>query len=123
MRSNGQHRRRGLSLIESLMLVAILSIVATGAGQSLLAITKIPVQTDAALDDENVLVSKMEQVRSAAFDSLTIGTAIAPYSEGDILVDVAYADPGGGGSSNTNWKQVTVRQAGGRQLIIMVCKP
>jgi type II secretory pathway pseudopilin PulG len=123
MRSNGRQHRRGISLLESLVLVVILSIVATGAGQSLLAITKIPVQTDATLLEENALVSKMEQMRGVSFDNLAIGTALSPYSEGSMAVDVAYGDPAGGGSPNTNWKQVTVRMTNGRQLVMMVCKP
>ncbi len=123
MRSIGKQKRRGLSLVESLMLVVILSIVASGAGQSLLAITKIPTQADAALVEETALVSKLEQMRSVTYDSLTIGTAITPYSDGTVSVDVALADPTGGASPNVNWKQVTVRLADGRQLMTMVCKP
>jgi type II secretory pathway pseudopilin PulG len=123
MRTNGQPKRRGITLLESLVLVVILSIVATGAGQSLLAITKIPTQTDAMLVEENALVSKMEQMRSVSFDNLTIGTAVTPYSDEKTTVDVAYGDPAGGGSPNMNWKQITVRMANGRQLVTMVCKP
>jgi type II secretory pathway pseudopilin PulG len=123
MRSIGKQHRRGLSLLESLMLVVILSIVAAGAGQSLMAITKIPTQADASLVEENTLVSKLEQMRSVGFDNLTIGTAITPYSDGSVSVDVAYADPAGGASANVNWKQVTARLANGRQLVMTVCKP
>ena len=122
MRSNGPHQRRGLSLIESLMLVVILAIVAAGAGQSLLAITKIPAQADATLVDETALVSKLELMRAANFDSLTVGTAITPFSDA-VLVDVALADPAGGAIANPNWKQITVRYADGRQLTTMVSKP
>jgi type II secretory pathway pseudopilin PulG len=123
MRSIGKHHRRGLSLVESLMLVVILSIVATGAGQGLLAITKIPGQADAILSDENAMVSKLEEIRGAEFDTLVVGTAISPYSDATVSVDVAYADPSGGMTPNVNWKQVTVRLGSGRQLILMVCRP
>jgi type II secretory pathway pseudopilin PulG len=123
MRSIGKTRRRGLSLLESLLLVTILSIVAVGAGQSLQAVTKIPSQTDASLAEENLLVSKLEQVRSVSFDALPIGTAVTPLSDESVSVDVAYADPAGGATPNPSWKQVTARLAGGRQLVMTVCKP
>ena len=123
MRSKGQKHPRGLSLMESLMLVVILAIISTGTGQVLMAVTKIPKQTDATLQEETSIVSKMEQMRSVSFDSLPIGTAVSPFSDGGVYVDVAYADPHGGSNSSTNWKQITVRLAGGRQLQAMVCKP
>jgi type II secretory pathway pseudopilin PulG len=123
MRVIGRHHRRGISLLESLMLVVILSIVAVGAGQSLQAVTKVPRQTDVSLTEENALVSKLEEIKSASFDDLAVGTAIAPYSDGTVSVDVAYADPAGGATANMNWKQVTVRLESGRQLILTVCKP
>jgi type II secretory pathway pseudopilin PulG len=123
MRSIGKNHRRGVTLLESLVLVVILAIVAAGAGQSLQAITKIPSQTDATLVDENALVSKLEQMRSVSFDNLPIGTAITPYSDGTVSVDVAYADPAGGATPNVNWKQVTARLTNGRQLVMTVCKP
>jgi hypothetical protein len=123
MRSIGKNNRRGLSLLESLMLVVILAIVAVGAGQSLQAVSKIPSQTDASLTDESLLVSKLEQVRSVSFDSLPIGTAVTPFSDGTVSVDVVYADPAGGGTPNVSWKQVTARLTNGRQLVLTVCKP
>jgi hypothetical protein len=105
------------------MLVTILGIVGTTAGQALLAISKTPKQADAALIEETALVSKMESMRSLSFDNLTIGTALADYSDNTVSVDVAYGDPSGGGAQNTNWKQITVRLAGGRQLTTFVSKP
>lgn len=123
MRRQRGKTRRGLSLIESLMLVVILSIIGTTAGRGLLAITKIPSQADKVLLEETALVSKMEFVRALAYDNLTVGTAISPYSDGEVSVDVAYADPGGGATPDTNWKQVTVRLANGRQLTTYVSRP
>ena len=123
MRSKGVQHRRGLSLMESLMLVVILAIISTGTGQVLMAVTKIPKQTDATLRDETSIVSKMEQMRSVSFDNLPIGTAVSPYSDNGVYVDVAYADPHGGNSPSTSWKQIPVRLAAGRQIHAMVCKP
>ncbi|MEI8197950.1 MAG: hypothetical protein WCI73_18815 [Phycisphaerae bacterium] len=122
MRSQGPQRRRGLSLIECLMLVIILGIIGGGAGQALLAVAKVPAQTNNTLTEEMAVVSKMEQMRSVSFANLPLGTAVSPYSD-NVLVDVAYADPTGGNSPSTNWKQVTVRIPGGRQLVTMMSKP
>jgi hypothetical protein len=105
------------------MLVTILGIVGTTAGQALMAISKTPKQADAVLMDETALVSKMEFMRGLAFNNLEIGTAVTPYSDETVSVDVAYADPGGGGAMNTSWKQITVRLAGGKQLTTYVSKP
>jgi type II secretory pathway pseudopilin PulG len=115
--------RRGLSLIECLMLVAILSIVGTTAGRSLMAITKIPKAADSAFNDEMTLVSTMEHMRALAYDNLTVGTAITPYSNAHISVDVDYADPRELGMPSLNWKKITVRLPDGRQLTTYVSKP
>jgi hypothetical protein len=115
--------RRGLTLIESLMLVAILSIVGTTAGRCLLAVTKIPKAADSAFNDEMTLVSKMEYMRGLAYDNLIIGTAITPYSDAHVSVDVDYADPKDLGMPSLNWKKITVRLPGGQHLTTFVSKP
>jgi hypothetical protein len=105
------------------MLVTILSIVGTTAGQALMSISKTPKQADNTLLEETALVSKMEFMRGISFDNLTIGTAITPYSDQSVSVDVAYGDPTGGFTPNLSWKQITVRLVGGRQLTTFVSKP
>jgi hypothetical protein len=105
------------------MLVSILSIVGTTAGQALMSISKTPKQADAALLDETALVSRMEYMRGLSFENLNVGTAVTPGSDSTVSVDVAYADPHGGGAVNTNWKQITVRLANGKQLTTFVSKP
>src|ERR1043166_2867443 len=120
---NRRKHRRGLSLMESLMLVVMLGIIGTGAGQALIAVAKIPTQTDATLNEETALVSRLEQMRSIAYDSLPIGGNVAPYSDSTIGIDVAYADPRGGSTPSTKWKKITVHMANGRQLVTTVCKP
>ena len=122
-RFRGKPHKRGISLLESLMLVTILGIISAGAGQVLIAIGKIPGQTETTLKDETSMVSKLEQIRATDYDSLTIGTAVSPFSDGGVSVDIAYTDPHGGSSPSTNWKQITVRLANGRQLVALVCKP
>lgn len=123
MRSTGKISRRGLSLVESLMLVVVLAIISSGAGQVLQAVTKVPKQTDSTLLEETKVVSKMEQMRSVSFANLPLGTAVSPYSDGDVSVDIALADPTGGNNPSSNWKQITVRLPSGRQLVAMVCQP
>jgi len=108
--------------MECLMLLVILGIVSASTGQALIAVAKNPRQTDSALADETSLISKMEQMRSVDFDSLTIGTNVAPFSDA-VRVDIAYADPTGGASPSVNWKQITVRMGSARQLVTTVCKP
>ena len=115
-------QRRGITLLETLVLVIILGIVGTSAANALRAVAKAPEQTESALQEETLLVSKLEQVRSAEFDNIPTGTAVSPYSD-TVLVDVALADPSGGSTANANWKRVTVRIANGRQLVFFVCKP
>ena len=123
MRSKGKRHSRGLTLLESLMLVTVLSIISAGTGKALMAITKVPGQTEVTLQQETALVSKLEQMRSTSFDSLPIGTAVSPYSDNGVFVDIALADPTGGNSPSTNWKSVTVRNNSNRQLVLLVCKP
>jgi len=105
------------------MLVTVLSIISAGTGKALMAITKVPGQTEVTLQQETALVSKLEQMRSTSFDSLPIGTAVSPYSDNGVFVDIALADPTGGNSPSTNWKSVTVRNNSNRQLVLLVCKP
>ena len=122
MRPNSAKHRRGLSLLESLMLVVILGITSGGVGQALIAVAKVPNAVDGTLSDEISLVSKMEFMRSVSFNNLTIGTAVSPYSD-TVMVDIAYADPEGGSNPVAGWKQITVRLASGRQLSMMVSMP
>jgi hypothetical protein len=114
--------RRGLSLLETLMLVTILGIVGAGSGLALQTVAKTPSQTDTALTAEATLVSKMEQMKSVSFDNLTIGDGISPYSTSTIRVSVAYWDPTGGNSPSTNFKRVTVT-SNGVSLMTLVNKP
>jgi hypothetical protein len=123
MRCKGIRNRRGISLLECLMLVTVLGIMGAGAGQALISITKVPGQTNTTLDNETHLVSKMEQLRAMNYDALTIGTAVDEFSDNNMMVDIAYADPHGGLNYSLFWKQITVRNADGRQLTMMVSKP
>jgi hypothetical protein len=114
---------RGLSLAECLMLMVVMAITGAGTGTVLSSIAKIPTQTNTNFQEGTSLVSKMEQVRAANFDALPVGTAVSPYTDNGVYVDIALADPSGGATPNANWKKITVRLANGRQLQMMVCKP
>jgi type II secretory pathway pseudopilin PulG len=55
---------RGLTLVEALLLLVIVSIVAVAAGVGLQAVVKVPSKTDDTMAINNVLVSALEQMKA-----------------------------------------------------------
>jgi type II secretory pathway pseudopilin PulG len=97
-------RGRGLTLLESLILLVVLSIVALAAGVGLQAVTKVPAQTDDQMVINSQLVSCLEQVRGEPWNTMadkatklsapvTVGSKVYPCT-----VTVAQADADGGGN-------------------------
>ena len=125
---NAKMNKRGFSLMEVLLLVAILGIVGAGAGKALTSIAKVPGQTDLSYQLETRLISKLEQIRSLPFDSVPIGS---PSTLSDTVqvsnttyprtVTVDYADGDGNGSADLTIKQVTVTCAG-RTISTLISK-
>jgi prepilin-type N-terminal cleavage/methylation domain-containing protein len=113
-------RKRGFSLMEVLMLVAILGIVGAAAGKALTAMAKIPGQTDVSYQLETRLVSKLEQIRALPFDSVAVGSPNSTLSDTVVVsnttyprtVTVDFADGDGNGSADSTFKQITVTCAG-----------
>ncbi len=56
---------RGLTLLEAMILMVILSIVAVAAGVGIQAVAKVPAQADNTLAVNDVVVSVMEQTRAS----------------------------------------------------------
>jgi len=57
-------KNRGLTLVEAMVLLVILSIVAVAAGVGLQAVVKVPAATDSTMAVDSVLVSVQEQTRA-----------------------------------------------------------
>jgi len=87
---------RGLTLIEAMLLVVILSIVAVAAGVGLQAVAKVPAQTDRALAINNALVDTLEQWRAKPWASMvtplpdTVIINSKPYTR---TITIEDADP------------------------------
>jgi type II secretory pathway pseudopilin PulG len=62
MRTHQKHPR-GLTLIEAMLLLVIVSIVAVAAGVGMQAVAKVPAATDETMSINSTLVNVMEQVR------------------------------------------------------------
>src|SRR3982751_6539177 len=54
----------GLTLVEAILLLVIVSIVAVAAGVGLQSVVKVPAKTDEMMAINNTLVSVMEQVKA-----------------------------------------------------------
>jgi Tfp pilus assembly protein PilV len=63
---------RGLTLIEAMLLVVIMSIVAVGAGVGLQAVAKVPTQTDDIMAQNNALVETLEDWKSKTWANMTV---------------------------------------------------
>jgi type II secretory pathway pseudopilin PulG len=97
MRSRTQ-RPRGLTLIEAMLLLVIMSIIAVSAGIGLQAVAKVPAKTDEMMAINNALVSTLEQWKAnptttipTAPDTVTINGKT--YTR---VITVEYADPTSG---------------------------
>jgi prepilin-type N-terminal cleavage/methylation domain-containing protein len=113
---NKQNRRRGFSLVEVLILVAVLGIVGAAAGRALQAAAKMPVTTENNLEIETALITKMESIRALAFANIAVGAPNATLSDTVTIggtsyartVTVALADANGDGNAESTFKTITV---------------
>ena len=106
--------RKGFTLLEAMLVVAIVGIVAVGAGIGLQSVAKLPEQSDLSLAINSVLVDRMEQMRATAFSGLA---AKATALSGNVTINgntytctvtAALADADGNGTTDSDFEQVTV---------------
>jgi type II secretory pathway pseudopilin PulG len=82
--SPGSSRRRAFSLIEVLILVAVIAVIGAAAGRVLQTVASTPVKNDQAFQIETQLISKMETLRALAssnYAALDPSTATSLYSD------------------------------------------
>ena len=115
---------RAVSLIESMVLMVVMSIVVLGTGISLQSLTKVPTANNRVLVISNLLIDKMEKLRALDFPTLA---ATSNASDTVTIDNVTYtrswtitANPGS--SYDANFLQVTVT-IGSQSLTSAVCKP
>jgi Tfp pilus assembly protein PilE len=119
--------RRGLTLIEAMLVVLVLGFLAVAGGVSLQSLVRQPTNTNLALAVSNSMVDKMEYLRSLTFNSLLTGTS---YSDTVTIngttynrsVTVALADADGNGATDVDFKSVTITLAG-QTLTTYVASP
>lgn len=111
---------RGLTLIEAMLLLVIMSIVAVAAGIGLQAVAKVPTQTDLTLAVNSALVDTIEQYKSKPWASVTASTT--PITNSVTInsqtytrkITVESADPTDGTDPNsfsttqTDYRRITV---------------
>lgn len=122
-------RGRGFSLMEVLILVAVIAVVGAAAGRALQVVARTPVLTDQNYQIETQLISKMEEIRAMTFDNIAVGSPNSTLS--DIVtisgtsyqrtVTVALADANGDGSAEANFKQITVT-CGGQTISTLITR-
>ena len=128
---NRMHHRRGLTLIESMIVVVILGVVTLGVGIGLQGATRLCYATDTRLAIHARLLEKLEQIHTASFSTLTAAVGVTNNSLCDTVtvngkslartVSVAYFDVDGGGAENDIVEvAVTIN---GQTLKTRVCKP
>jgi len=71
-------RRAGLTLIECMILVTVISIISVAAGVGMQSVVKIPAQTDSIMAVNSVLVSVMEQAEASLDKSWPASTTFTP---------------------------------------------
>src|SRR4051812_16312901 len=116
-------KARGLTLIEAILLVLVMSIVSLGASIGLQSVAKVPTQADLPLALNAAALDRMEQMRATPWAGLAAkATALTNTSPG-ILINGKYysctvtataADADGGGN-DADFMQITVT-VGGKTL-------
>ena len=122
-------RSRAFSLVEVLVLVAVIGIVGAAAGRALQAVVATPVKNDRTFQIETQLISKLEYIRSLNFNGIMIGSPSSTLS--DIvtisganyqrIVNVSFADANGDGVADVDFKLVTVT-IGDQSVSTYICR-
>src|SRR3954467_13233961 len=70
----------GLTLVEAILLLVIVSIVAVAAGVGLQSVVKVPAKTDEMMAINNTLVSVMEQMKAKLLTTWPSTSASTTYT-------------------------------------------
>jgi Tfp pilus assembly protein PilE len=132
MNRHRTHHSRGLTLIEAMLLVIILSIVAVAAGVGLQAVAKVPAQTDLTLAINNALVDTLEQWRAKSWATMTSANDTVTINSKSYAraITVEDADPTAtndpttftAGSTQTDFRRITAT-INGQIMRVYVAKP
>jgi hypothetical protein len=116
-------RPRGVTLVEALMLMVVMSVVVVGTGVALQSLIKVPTGNNRQLVINNLLTDKIERLKALSFTAL----AATSSSSDTVTVDnVTYtrswtitSNPGSGYDANFIQIKVTI---GSQSLTTAVCK-
>jgi Tfp pilus assembly protein PilV len=113
----------GVTLIESMMLMVIMSIISLGTGIALQSLVRVPEANNRYLAVSNLLIDKMEGLRALGFATLN---TTASSSDAPVIDNVTYTrswtiTKNPGGSYDANFIQITVT-IGNQSLTSAVCK-
>jgi Tfp pilus assembly major pilin PilA len=118
---------RGLTLVEAMFLMVIMSIVAVGAGIGLQSVAKVPTATDLVLATDNAILSTIEQWKSKPWASQVSQSDTVTVNNKSLArtITVANADPSNpesGTNTQTDFHRITV-QIGTRSMRVYVINP
>ncbi|HEY4330833.1 MAG TPA: hypothetical protein VGN88_13915 [Phycisphaerae bacterium] len=114
---------RGITLIESMILMVVMSIVVLGAGVGLQALVQVPTQNNRSLVISNLLLDKMEKLKALGFTTLSTSSN---GSDSTTIDGVAYTrswtlTTNPGGAYDANFLQITVI-IGSQSVTSAICK-
>lgn len=126
------HARRGLTLVEAMLLVVIMSIVAMGAGIGLQAVAKVPTEADKTMAINAKLVDTLETWKSKSWSSMASGggTVTVNGKGYELKVTVENADPTAttdpatfdATKVQTDFRRITA-EIDGRKMRVYVAQP
>jgi hypothetical protein len=120
---------RGLTIVESMMLLVTMSIIAVAAGVGLQAVAKVPGQTDDMLAVNAAVIDRMERMRAEPWATMgTKATALTNTSPGISINNKYYPctvtktdiDPDGSGATDFRMISVTI---GSQTMSVYACSP
>jgi prepilin-type N-terminal cleavage/methylation domain-containing protein len=109
----GRPRRAGLTLLECMIVLVVMSIVAVAAGVGLQGVAKVPTQTDDRMVINFKLIDCLEQMRcepwatmaskaASLSTNVTVGSKVYPR-----VVTVANDDADGDGNADSDFRKIT----------------
>ncbi len=117
-------RHRAVTLIESMILMVIMSVIVLGTGISFQSLVDVPTSNNRALTITNLLVDKMERLKALGFTALS---ATANGSDSPVIDNITYSrswtitlNPGSAYDANFVQFSVTI---GGQTVTSAMCKP